>query len=226
VVRVFSVLRDASQAAELERRIRLTPFSRKDFDDAYLPAFDGIDAVRKMMVRSYMGFGATGVLGHLTGFRRNSNRSGTTPAHDWANYPDAIAHFTKRLQGVVIENRPAADLIEEFDGPQTLFYVDPPYVHRTRTLGNPHCAKHRYAEEMTDDDHRQLAEQLHGVAGMAVLSGYPSTLYDRELYRDWQRVERPHLADGARPRTEVLWLNRACTAALESLKSKPEGVTA
>lgn len=44
-------------------------------------------------------------------------------------------------------------------------------------------------------------------------SGYPSPLYDT-LYGDWVRVDREAMADGARPRTECLWLNNAAHAAL------------
>ena len=51
---------------------------------------------------------------------------------------------------------------------------------------------------------------LRGLSGFVVLSGYPCALYD-ELFHDWQRAER---ADGARKRTEVVWLNRACADAL------------
>jgi DNA adenine methylase len=49
---------------------------------------------------------------------------------------------------------------------------------------------------------------------MVALSGYPSELYDSKL-RGWRRVEREAHADGASPRTEVLWLNPACAAALD-----------
>ena len=35
---------------------------------------------------------------------------------------------------------------------------------------------------------------------------YHGTLYDR-LFGDWPHLERAALADGARPRTEVLWFN-------------------
>lgn len=215
VVDVFRVLRDPVKAAELERQLRLTPFARTEFEEAYEDAVNEIDSVRKTLIRSYMGFGATGVLGHITSFRRNSNRSGTTPAHDWANYADALPSFTERLTGVVIESKPALELLAEFDTPDTLFYLDPPYVHSTRTLGNPHCAKHRYAYEMDDSAHRGLAELLHDVQGMVVLSGYPCSLYDDELFADWHRHEREAMADGARVRTEVVWLNPACSAALE-----------
>ena len=61
---------------------------------------------------------------------------------------------------------------------------------------------------MTDDDHRELSAALHMLQGMVILSGYPSGLYD-ELYCDWQRTDRKALTDGARERTECLWLNPA-----------------
>ena len=73
-----------------------------------------------------------------------------------------------------------------------------------------------YAFEMTDDDHRALASVLHGVRGSVVVSGYPCELYDAELYPDWKRHERAHLADGARKRTEVVWLNARCAELLAS----------
>jgi DNA adenine methylase len=78
----------------------------------------------------------------------------------------------------------------------------------TRSIGNPYCKK-GYRHEMTDAQHRELATTLHSLTGMVVLSGYPCEMYDRELYPDWQRVTRKALADGARTRTEVLWLNPA-----------------
>ena len=39
-------------------------------------------------------------------------------------------------------------------------------------------------------------------------------LYDLELYPDWKRFEREHFADGARKRTEVIWLNHAANGQL------------
>ena len=57
---------------------------------------------------------------------------------------------------------------------------------------------------------------LRGLCGMVVLSGYASPLYDGRL-SDWRRVEKKTYADGARPRTEVLWLNPACAAALDAV---------
>jgi len=156
-------------------------------------------------LRSFAGFGSASTNGaYVTGFRANSNRSGTTPAHDWQHYPEQIAAFVERLRGVTVENRPALDVIAQHDSPETLFYADPPYPHSTRNMQRGNAA---YSEEMSDEDHRALAAVLHHVRGLVVLSGYPCPLYDEQLYPDWQRFEREHRADGARRRTEVLWLS-------------------
>ena len=43
-------------------------------------------------------------------------------------------YFTRRLAGVIIENKDALELISEHDSADTLFYVDPPYAAATRDL--------------------------------------------------------------------------------------------
>jgi len=214
-VNVFRVLRNPAQAAELRRLIELTPYARDEFEHTYGSiTSDPVNMARQTILRSMAGFGSGSVnSGHKTGFRANSNRSGTTPAHDWANYPPHVTRFTERLQGVVIENRDACEVIAAHDDPQALFYVDPPYPLSTRYSLR---ASGVYAEEMQDSDHERLAEQLRGVTGMVLLSSYPSDLYER-LYEGWSRVERASLADGAQKRVEVLWLNPAAS------KAQPQG---
>lgn len=61
-------------------------------------------------------------------------------------------------------------------------------------------------------EHRELAEALHRCTAAVVLSGYPSPLYDGDLYPDWHRHTIPS-GTGQGPngwgnRTEVLWSNR------------------
>jgi DNA adenine methylase len=220
VVGLFRVLRDPDQAVELRRRLELTPFARTEFRDAYEPADDLIETSRRLVIRSFMGFGsnahASAAKGHRsTGFRANSTRSGTTPAQDWMNYPAALDALVERVRGVVIENRDAREVMAQHDGPDTLHYVDPPYVHGTRAGGNKYDLGWRmYRHELSDSDHAELLAYLRGLRGYVVLSGYPHPLYDGELGA-WRRVECRAFADGARERIEVLWLNPAASTALE-----------
>lgn len=209
IVNLFKVAREHGH--DLIAACELTPFAREEFKISYETSADPLEQARRTLVRSFMGFGSAAVSMQATGFRANSNRSGTTPAHDWANYPEALKSTVERLAGVVIENRQAADCITQHDTNESLIYVDPPYVLDTRYMKEKtQCYRH----EMADTDHIKLAELLHNVSGMVVLSGYPCPLYDEELYADWTRIERQAFADGAKERTEVLWLNKACSQAL------------
>lgn len=213
VCNLFRVLRDPSQARELERLLVCTPFARSEFEQSTVTCGDPIEQARRTIVRAFMGFASASASGQATGFRANSNRSHQTPAHDWANYPKQVALMSERFRAVVIENRPAVEVIRQHDAVTTLHYADPPYVSETRSQQKRNYPSYRF--EMTDEDHRELAEALRSVKGMVVLSDYASSLYDEELYPDWHRVERQALADGARPRVEVLWLNARAEAKLK-----------
>ena len=215
VVNLFRVLRDAALSARLCEAVRLTPFARQEFDEAYESSEDSVERARRLVVRGFMGFGsAAATRDHKTGFRSNVTRSGTTPAMDWMRWPESVGLTTERLRGVVIESREATAVVRQYDDPATLHYVDPPYTFGSRSLPRGASSPFAYRHEMTDDDHRALAATLQVARGMVVLSGYGCDLYDRELYPTWQRVEKETHADGASDRTEVLWLNPATTAAL------------
>lgn len=204
IVNLFRVVRD--RGSELVRAMELTPFAREEFKLSYEPTDDPVEQARRTVFRSFAGFGSAAASGAKTGFRADANRSGTTPARDWMNYPETLKAIIERLRGVVIENRDACEVMLKFDGRDTMHYVDPPYVLDTRSMRNPYCKK-GYKHEMLDEDHRKLAEVLHSLKGKVVLSGYAHPLYDQELYADWHREEFKALADGARERTEVLWMN-------------------
>jgi DNA adenine methylase len=219
-VSLFRVLRDADQAAQLLEALRMTPFARVEFRAAYEQSDDPIERGRRLIIRSFMGFGsnahASEQKGHRsTGFRATSNRSGTTPAMDWAGYPDCLPAIIERLKAVVIECRPAREVMAQHDSPETLHYVDPPYLPETRARGNRYdLAWRMYRHELSRDDHAELLTFLCELEGMVMLSGYPDPLYEA-LLGGWRRVECKAYADGARERIEVMWLNPACADALD-----------
>lgn len=96
------------------------------------------------------------------------------------------------------------------DRPEALHYVDPPYVHATRSE-----ARKGYAHELADQDHAELLDCLGSLRGMVVLSGYACSLYDEAL-AGWQRVTR-EVTDHARQwRQEVLWLSPAAVRAADT----------
>lgn len=213
VVNLFRVLRDPALAPVLVQQLRMTPFAREEFVAAYEPCEEPVERARRLVVLSFMGFGSNAHAKRSTGFRSNTTRAGTTPASDWMNYPDALELVIGRMRGVVIENRPALTVLAAHDGTDTVHYVDPPYVWETRAR----CDNQRnYRHELDDDDHRELLDALQSLKGAVVLSGYAHPIYDEQLGA-WKRIEKPTHADGARKRTEVLWLNPACVARLEAV---------
>lgn len=202
VVNVFRVLRDPKTAAELERLVRLTPFAYEEYQQAYELCDDPIERARRVIFRSFASIGSDGVSRRFSGFRGlKNNETSVTAAQEWARWPDAIQFFVYRMRNVLIEHRPALHLIGLYDRSNTLFYVDPPYVMSSRSTSSV-----LYANEMTDQDHADLAKALHGVKGMVVLSGYQSELYNN-LYHDWRKVLKSATAQNGKGRTECLWLS-------------------
>lgn len=234
VVGLFRTLQNPAAATRLIELLRLTPFAREEFKLSNQPSDDPIERARRLIIRAFMGFGSNAhnergmqfracvredklrPKRSATGFRANGNGNNTTPAHDWANYPDALLAVVERFMRVVIESRPALEVMAQHDDDDVLHYCDPPYLPETRRLqkkkGGPGFLA--YAHELDRGGHVELLGFLCGLKGMVALSGYPSELYDQEL-PGWDRYETKAHADGARPRIEVLWLNPACAAALK-----------
>ena len=198
MVTLFKVLRDHSDA--LEKAISATPFARQEHQLAQdLNQTDPVEVARRVLVRSHFGHGSNGIY-KSTGFRGAGMRAGTLPVQLWAHLPAVIRETAERMRGVVIECRPAATVIEAYDGPDTLHYVDPPYMPSTRGKGGD------YKHELTEADHADLLSLLLTLEGKVVLSGYTHPLYD-EVLKEWRRVEIATKADRALDRTEVVWMN-------------------
>jgi len=134
-------------------------------------------------------------------------RKDTSQRHSWFYcYSDPMASAAARLTSVSLESRPALDVIATYGAHRSnLLYIDPPYLASTRSGTN-------YRHEMPHlDQHEELARALHACTATVVLSGYPSEVYDRDLYADWCRHELPaSTSQGgtSKPRTDVLWSNR------------------
>ena len=201
LVTLFQVLR-SERAEALIRQTALTPYSRVEFERAYEKADDPVEIARRLLVRSCQGFGGNGAH-KRTSFRACSTRDYSIPSHDWSGMPAVISQVVDRLKGVIIECRPALKVMAQNDGPETLHFVDPPYLAETRGPGGD------YAHELSDEDHDELLAFLKDLKGKVVLCGYPSEKYDTVL-EGWRRVTKTAWADGvncSKQRTEVLWMN-------------------
>lgn len=185
--------------AELQRAVNLTPHSRAEHAAALnLDGCDELEVARRVWVQLTQGRMARRA---ATGwcYKVTADKGATV----LDAYRDRLPAAAVRLRSVQLECRPAVDVIDAFGrNPKALLYVDPPYVTSTRGGTN-------YRHEMSDDDHRELAEALQACKATVVLSGYPSPLYD-ELYAGWHRTSiAASTGQGGtwEGRTEVLWSN-------------------
>jgi DNA adenine methylase len=209
IVGIFRVVQDPLLCRALMRRLRRTPYARREFELAFQASDDPVIRAARAITRAYQSFHHEALFNpRKTTFADARHRTGGhSKAHEWMNYPRSLAAISRRLAGVVIECRDALAVIRAQDCPDTLFFVDPPYVPSTRSKSGYRC-------ELDEAGHVALLDQLKAVNGMVVLAGYPSDLYDDAL-KNWQRVERPHHAAGSiRPRTEVLWISPRAAKAL------------
>lgn len=199
VIRLFRTLRHPERAARLRELLALTPYSRVEHQEAMAADLSAIEddceASRLLIVRAFMGHGGDCASNgrYPTGFRVQKCWERQQVARQWSTYPEALAGFTARLAGVVIESQPALVTIRQVDSPQALHYCDPPYVHATRRAHGK--GVRGYNHEMTEADHVELLGVLNACRGAVLVSGYAHPLYE-EMLAGWERFERRANSDG------------------------------
>lgn len=196
IINFFKVLRE--QPDELIRMIELTPFSLSEYRSAWELIEEPIERARRFYVRSLQSF--NGDTSTQSGWRRYKpgKARGRSAVAEWCRL-DGLRNAVERLKHAQIDNMPALECIKRYDAPDTFFYIDPPYVHSTRE-----SLRHKYRHEMTNDDHKELAALLNNIKGMALVSGYASSLYD-ELYPGWSVTTKTNTTSGNGVSVEYLW---------------------
>ena len=238
LVTFFRVVRDTELAPKLYFLASRTPYSREEYLYARDHWRDEHDPVRKAFywyVTMRMGYGS--VMSPSNGWSRSrkTGRKMSQCNQAWISSNGRLAEAQDRLMQVQIEQQDYRKLITDFDTSETVFYIDPPYVHDTRRGGN-------YDHELTDDDHRDLVELLLGLRGEAVLSGYATELYAPLIKAGWKlqthdrvckvgfntQANKLDLAKAAR--TECLWISpgigrkRSRRSPIPSLARQPRAV--
>jgi DNA adenine methylase len=209
-----------SQPEELIERLQLLSYSQETFDWSRQTDVNGdqIEAAARFIVRNRFSRGGHGEdFANAARTRGKTRPCGPKPGdqNSWEVMLERdLPIVAQRLQGVQFYYAEALSLIEKYDSPDVLMYLDPPYPKKTRT------APDIYAYEMTDEDHRELLETILKVKGTVAISGYHNPLYDR-LLAFWQRreFEMPnHSGQGKtkQRRLETLWINRRPDAARQS----------
>lgn len=205
LVNFFEMLRDYGE--ELIKKIALTPFSREELMKALevTPQLTKLERARRFYVRARQtrtGLAQTSSEGRWAHCVLTSRAGMAGAVSRWLGAVEGLPEIVQRLQRVQIENVPATELIKRYDTKETLFYLDPPYVHESR--GDSKA----YRYEMTREDHVELADLIKKVKGRVVISGYRTEMYD-DLYKNWLRIDAQEktINSSKGKRQESLWLN-------------------
>jgi DNA adenine methylase len=226
IANFFAVLRNPQTRLQLVEAITLTPYSRDEFNQAWEQAACPVERARRTAIRAEMGFGSAGATKGKTGFRCDTKRPCSTAQRLWAAYPSILASIGQRFSGVLVENRDALQVMKAHDGPETLHFVDPPYMHSTRTSGSEHGRYYRH--ELDSSEHQKLIECLRQLSGMVLLCGYATPLYS-DMLTGWvlkQKSSPISAHRGTSVRTECLWINPAAQAALGDAVGLFNGIAA
>lgn len=206
LVNFFEVLRNHGK--RLVQSIEMTPFSRQELIQACEPLtgrISKIERARRFYIRARQtrtGLAQRSSVGRWAHCVLTSRAGMSGSVSRWLGSVNGLTSLIERLRTIQIENAPAIEVIERYDSPRTVFYLDPPYMHVSRGDASA------YGYEMTDEEHIELAKALHRIKGRAVLSGYRTGLYD-DLYADWVRVDAPAKTCHSvkQVRRESIWKN-------------------
>lgn len=204
VYSLFKVISDKQLYNQLKEKLDITPYSEKinkEFkqklkdksisilDRAYYYFY-----VNRTSVNSIGGFSINTVI------RRNISKS----TSDYLSAIDGLEYYNQRLSNVIITNKNAIDLIKRYDKPDTFMYLDPPYVHSTRTEA-------RYECDMTDEEHIELLDTIINCKSKILISGYDNELYNVLIRNGWNKynynINTITGKNKPKTKTETLWYN-------------------
>ncbi len=208
----WAVLRSSEWFVEFVRCVQAVPFSEAMFDAAksneiYAQmASSAVD--RAVMFFILCRQSRQGLQKDFATLSRSRTRGGMNEqVSAWLSAVDGLPEVHARLSRVVILNRDALEVIRTQDGPETCFYLDPPYLHETRVTTKD------YKHEMDPHEHVILLQELSRIKGKFLLSGYRSGIYDHHAEKNgWTRHDFPIVNNASgksekEVKTECIWTN-------------------
>jgi len=111
----------------------------------------------------------------------SAGRGGST-ASAFRTVSDRVEWVAERFQNVVIESDDWEAIVDRYDGAETLFYFDPPYLNQSR--------RDIYGPDATEFDHEGFAERITDAAGYWIVSYSevpPGLDRDEYVIEQWQK---------------------------------------
>lgn len=204
IVNLFYVIRE--DAEELAKLIEMTPYDRGEFyNSLFLEEARKIEQARRFLVRTWMSYG--GKPYSKPSWAHDRTNTVFRPKY-WSMLPQRILDVVERIKMAQIENMDALDLIPMYNRPNTLIYIDPPYLRETRTQLHYEC------EFSKPEQHKALLEVCLKHKGYCIISSYDNELYNDAL-EGWTKRGITVATNNAGSSREVIYLNPACTREID-----------
>lgn len=223
VVNYFRVLRDHPD--ELIRAINLTPFSREEYNQAFKPVpahlwfslmrFRGVrladlERARQLYIRSFQSYASH--TDRMSGWRwEKSKKSNRTALGSWNSSLVHLEAAAARMRMVQIENDDVFRIIKRYDTPNTLFYLDPPYIEEALS------SQHRYKHSLTEEQHTELLTRIQRLKGMVAISMVKHHVY-QEMLSNWEFHSLETRTQNGNKMQECLWLSPSASGKKKQLR--------
>ena len=182
-----------------------------------------LERARRFYVRVRQSFFGLGAQRQNKGWhmaKQHVNAQGGESVSRWKNGVEKLHAVAAEIRdNFQIVNTDYMTAINRIDNTGAFFYCDPPYPLECRN------SKNDYLFEFTDEQHRQLADRLHRIEGLAMVSGYDCPLMN-ELYGNWRKVKFPFKRNNIRSNIkngsgtimqECIWMNYEPTIQTQKL---------
>jgi DNA adenine methylase len=130
LINFWRTLQDEGLFAQFRRRVEAIPLSRREWEDAAVPAVDPVDRAVNFFVRCRQSRSGQGD-SFTPPVRKRTRRTMADPVSGWLTTIDRLPAVHRRLKRVMIENMDGIELIVREDTENTLFYLDPPSCPRS-----------------------------------------------------------------------------------------------
>lgn len=166
----YRCLRDSQKSRDLVNRLSAILHSREEFvwcKETWENCDDEVERAARWYYTIMFSFGSIG-----RNFGRGTGDNAQL-AQKTANHVLEFDQLHARLRQVVIENQDYKNILHDFDNPDAVFYLDPPYYK---------VYKGTYKCEIPDEEHKVMLNHIMEMQGFVALSGYDNELYNKY---DW-----------------------------------------
>lgn len=204
---LFKVLSNENLFEKFKRKCDLTYYS-KDILDEFRESIkydelSDLERAYKYFIVNRTAYNGVGGFSTALVVRRNMSKS----ISDYLSTIDRLTDIHQRLSKVLVHNTDAVELIEKYDEPNWLFYLDSPYHHDTRTSV-------RYDVDMNNEQQKVYIDTLLNLKNAkCIVSGYDCKEYERLVDNGWTKisweVNTQSSKRESKTKIETIWINYA-----------------